>query len=107
MAAFHNRTLPESNYPVLWVDVLYEKACMDGRIVSMVVLVSCGVDNHGRRVILVIESMLEESKDAYLLLFRGLQERRMCTPRLVISDAYSGFVAAIRKGFPGTSWKWV
>ena len=49
--------------------------------------------------------MLEESEDTYLLLFRSLQERGLRTPRLVISDAHSGLVAAIRKGFPGASWQ--
>ena len=49
--------------------------------------------------------MLEESEEVYLQLFRGLQERGLCTPRLVVSDAHAGLVAAIRKGFPGASWQ--
>lgn len=72
---------------------------MNGRIVNMAVLVACGVAEHGQRDILAGEPMLEESEDTYLLLFRSLQERG-----LVISDAHSGLVAAIRKGFPGASW---
>ena len=103
--AFRNRSLSQHIYPVLWVDALYEKVRMDGRIVSMAVLVVCGVDEHGQRDILAIEPMLEESEDTYLLLFRGLQERGLRTPRLIISDAHSGLVAAIRKGFPGASWQ--
>lgn len=70
-------------------------------MVNMVVLVVCGVDEHGQRDFLAVELMLKESADTYLLLFRSLQERGLRTPRLVISDAYSGFVVAIRKGFPG------
>lgn len=65
----------------------------------------CGVDEHGRRDILAIEPMLEESEESYLQLFRGLQERGLCTPRLVISDAHAGLVAAIRKGFPRANWQ--
>lgn len=103
--AFRNRSLSQHIYPVLWVDALYEKVRMDGRIVSMAVLVVCGVDEHGQRDILAVEPMLEESEDTYLLLFRGLQERGLRTPRLIISDAHSGLVAAIRKGFPGASWQ--
>ena len=71
----------------------------------MAVLVVCGVDEHGQRDILAIEPMLEESEESYLQLFRGLQERGLCTPRLVVSDAHAGLVAAIRKGFPGASWQ--
>lgn len=103
--AFRSRSLPKEYYPVLWVDALYEKVRFDGRIVSMAVLVACGVDEHGQRDILAIEPMPEESEEPYLLLFRGLQERGLQTPRLVISDAHSGLVAAIRKGFPGASWQ--
>ena len=82
-----------------------KKVRMDGRIVSMAILVVCGVDEHGQRDILAIEPMLEESEEVYLQLFRGLQERGLCTPRLVVSDAHAGLVAAIRKGFPGASWQ--
>lgn len=103
--SFRNRSLSQRLYPVLWVDALYEKVRMDGRIVNMAVLVVCGVDEHGQRDILAIEPMLEESEDTYLLLFRSLQERGLRPPRLVISDAHSGLVAAIRKGFPGASWQ--
>ena len=92
-------------YPILWVDALYEKVRVDGRIVNIAVMVVYGVDEHGQRDILAIEPMLEESEDAYLLLFRSLQERGLRTPRLVISDAHSGLVAAIRKGVPGASWQ--
>ena len=103
--AFRSRSLSQSSYPILWVDALYEKVRMDGRIVSMAILVVCGVDEHGQRDILAIEPLLEESEEVYLQLFRGLQERGLCTPRLVVSDAHAGLVAAIRKGFPGASWQ--
>ena len=103
--SFRNRSLSERLYPILWVDALYEKVRIDGRIVNMAVMVVCGVDEHGQRDILAIEPMLEESEDTYLLLFRSLQDRGLCTPRLVISDAHFGLVTAIRKGFPGASWQ--
>lgn len=51
--------------------------------------------------ILAAEPMLEKSEDTSQLLFHSLQERSLRIPRLVIYDAYSGFMAAIRKGFPG------
>ena len=37
--AFRSRSLSQRLYPVLWVDALYEKVRMDGRIMSMAVLV--------------------------------------------------------------------
>lgn len=55
--AFRNRSLSQHLYPILWVDALYEKVRIDGRIVSMAVLVVCGVDEHGQRDILAVEPM--------------------------------------------------
>lgn len=103
--AFRTRSLAESRYPVLWVDALYEKVRMDGRVISMAILIICGVDADGRREILAVEPMLEESKESYSQLFRKLKERGLSSPSLVISDAHSGLVAAIREGFPGASWQ--
>lgn len=83
------------------MDALYEKICMDGRIVSMAVLIVCSVDEQDRRDILAVEPLPEESEDSYLLLFRTLRKRDVVTPRLVISDAHTDLTATIRKGFPG------
>lgn len=102
---FRNRPLSGNIYPVLWVDALYEKVRANGRIVSMAVLVVCGVNETGRRDILAIEPMAEESEDSYKTLFQSLQDRGLATPKLVISDAHAGLTAAIRKSFPGSSWQ--
>ena len=101
---FRSRSLSDTIYPVLWVDALYEKVRVDGRIVSMAVLIVCGVDESGRRDIIAVEPMAEESRDSYGVLFQSLKERGLTTPKLVISDAYAGLVAAIRESFPGASW---
>ena len=104
-AVFRSRSLSETLYPVLWADALYEKVRMNGRVVSMAVLVICGVDEHGHREVLAVEPMAEESRDSYLLLFQNLKGRGLATPKLIVSDANAGLVAAIREGFPGASWQ--
>ena len=43
---FRRRPLTE-RYPVIWTDALYEKIRVDGRVVSMAVLVVCGVGEQG------------------------------------------------------------
>lgn len=73
--AFRKRSLTEAVYLILWVDALYKKVRMNGRIVSMAVLVVCGVDQNGRRDIIAIEPMAEESEDSYKVLFETLKER--------------------------------
>lgn len=102
---FRNRPLSDTVYPILWVDALYEKVRIDGRIVSMAVLIVCGVDENGRRDIIAVEPMAEESRDSYGLLFQNLKERGLRTPKLVISDAHAGLVSAIRESFPGAAWQ--
>lgn len=102
--AFRNRPL-EGRYPVIWVDALYEKVRYDGRVVSMAIQVVCGVDEEGRREVLAIEPMLEESKESYRQLFTSLKERGLENPSLIVSDAHRGLVAAIQENFPGSSWQ--
>ena len=103
--AFRSRSLDGTRYPVIWADALYENVRYSGRVVSMAILIVCGVDEHGQREVLAIEPMLEESKESYKQLFESLKERGLKLPSLVISDAHSGLVAAIRESFPGASWQ--
>lgn len=39
------------------------------------------------------------------MLFQNLKDRGLSAPRLIISDAHSGLVSAIRESFPGVSWQ--
>lgn len=103
--AFRSRSLVGCRYPVLWVDALYEKVRYDGRVVSMAILLVCGVNEAGTQEVLAIEPMLEESRESYTQLFAKLKERSLQPPSLVISDAHAGLVAAIRESFSGASWQ--
>lgn len=102
---FRSRDLSEQEYPFLWTDALYEKVRQDGRVISMAILVVCGVNTQGQREILAIEPMLEESKETYKQLFASLKERGLSGVQLVISDAHLGLQAAIRESFPMASWQ--
>jgi putative transposase len=103
--AFRERSLEGERYPVIWTDALYEKVRYGGRVVSMAILIVCGVNTDGKREVLAVEPMLAESKESYSQLFEGLKSRGLATPSLVISDAHSGLVAAIQESFPGASWQ--
>lgn len=100
---FYSRPLG-TTYPMLWVDALYEKMRYGGRGVSMAILLACEVNEEGRREVLAIEPMLEESRESYKQLFEKLKERGLTKPTLVISDAHRSLVAAIGECFPGASW---
>ena len=71
--AFRNRPLTSGSYPVPWVDALYEKVRYGGRVVSMAILLVCGVNEEGKREVLALEPMLEESKESYRQLFEQLK----------------------------------
>lgn len=66
--AFRNRPL-QKTYPVLWVDALYEKIRDAHRVVNMAVQVVMGIDEDGKRDILAVQPMPEESEAAYKDLF--------------------------------------
>ena len=62
VSEFRSRPLSGTVYPVLWVDALYEKVRVNARVVSMAVLVVCGIDEHDHREVLAVEPMAEESQ---------------------------------------------
>jgi putative transposase len=74
-------------------------------VISEAILVVCGVDEHGKRDVLAVEPMAEESLESYKSVFDGLKDRCLQTPKLIISDANKGLVSAVKQCFPGTSWR--
>lgn len=102
--AFRNRRL-EKTYPVLWVDALYEKIRYDNRVINMAVEVVIGIDIDGKRDILAIEPMQEESEATYKSLFDSLKVRGLKDVWLVVSDAHKGLTKAIKELFVGWAWQ--
>ncbi len=101
---FRSRDL-DVEYPVLWVDALYEKIRDNGHVRNMAVHVVCGVKLDGTRDILAVEPMYEESEASYTVLFDKLKARGIERVWFVVSDAHKGLVSAARKSFLGSSWQ--
>ena len=101
---FTNRPL-ETEYPVIWVDALYEKIRYERRVVNSAVMVVCGLNLAGEREILAIEAMDRENEENYRCLFKRLKERGVENIWLAVSDAHPGLKAAIQKEFLGSSWQ--
>jgi len=104
VASFRNRELAEE-YPVLWVDALYEKIRDNGRVISQAVLVVYGVTCEGKREILAVEPMYDESEASWSNLFETLKARGLRKVWLVVSDAHRGIQQAVTKQFLGSSWQ--
>jgi len=101
---FRNRPL-DPHYPVIWLDALYEKIRMEGRVINMAIMVVAGVNVQGEREILSVEPFYEESEAAYTNLINKLKDRGLEKVNLAVSDAHKGLVAAISKNFLGASWQ--
>ena len=100
IARFRSRPL-DKEYPVIWVDALYEKIRFDGRVINMAVLVVAGITVDGRREILACEPMMSESDETYRMLFTTLKKRGLEKVWLCVSDAHKGLRKAVRKAFLG------
>ncbi len=105
LEAWRNRRLEAEAYPYLFVDARYEKARVDGRVVSQGVLVVSGVRDDGMREILAVEVADTESEATYRELFRSLKGRGLKGVELVVSDDHGGLKAAIARHFQGAAYQ--
>jgi len=78
---------------------------VDGKVVSMALMIAYGVNKAGSREILAVEPMFDESEDSWRAFFRKLKARGLQRICLCISDASLGIQAAVRKEWLGTSWQ--
>jgi putative transposase len=105
LRAWRMRRLEAKAYPYLFVDARYEKARVDGRVVSQGVLIVSGVRDDGLREILALEVADTESEATYQELFRSLKARGLRGVELVVSDDHQGLRAAVSRHFQGASWQ--
>jgi putative transposase len=105
LQAWRMRRLEVETYPYLFVDARYEKARVNGRVVSQGVLIVSGVRDDGFREILALEVADTESEATYHGLFRSLKARGLRGVELVVSDDHQGLRAAVERHFQGASWQ--
>lgn len=103
-AEFRSRPLAEP-YPYVWLDALYEKVRLDGRIINNAVVIAYGVKSTGVREVIAIDVVDTESKESWTTFLRGIRKRGLNGTKLVISDAHEGLKAAIGTAMPGVSWQ--
>ena len=104
IAAFRTRDL-DAEYPILWIDAIYEKIRDGNRVISMAILIVKGVNSQGVREILAVEPMYNESEATYTAVFEKLKERGIQNVWLAVSDAHKGIQAAVKKCFLGCTWQ--
>ena len=102
---FQHRALSDTSYPYVFVDATYCKARVGKRIVSQAVVVAIGVAADGRRQVLGFQVGDTESEPFWTEFFRDLKSRGLSGVQLVISDAHTGLIRAIRVAFQGAAWQ--
>lgn len=102
---WRNRPLNTLYFPYVYVDALYIKVREHDRVVSKSVHIACGVNENGHREIIGLKVNHTESNESWGNFFDYLKSRGLQSPKLVVSDAHSGLVSAIRESFLGTSWQ--
>jgi transposase-like protein len=105
LAAWRTRPLTAAAYPYLVVDARYEHVRVDGRVVTLGVLIVAGVRDDGRREILAVAEADTESEATYHELFTQLKARGLRGVELVTSDDHRGLTAATERHFQGASWQ--
>jgi putative transposase len=104
VAEFRTRSL-ETEYLFVWIDAIYEKIRVDNRVINMALMIVCGINMAGKREILAIEPMFDESKDSWASVFKNLKQRGVKRIALCVADAHQGIQQALKKELPGTSWQ--
>lgn len=92
-------------YPVIWIDAMYEKIRDGHKVRSKAIMIALGINAEGRKEILAIEPMENESTDTWTVFFDKLKARGLNHIGLVVSDAHTGIQSALKSAFIGTTWQ--
>ena len=104
ISSFRERAL-KGSYSYLIVDARYEKVRVQGRVISLAILIAIGINQDGFREFLDLEIVRSETEDYWRVFFDKLIERGLTGVRLVVSDAHQGLKKAISQCFAGSSWQ--
>ena len=105
VSAFRDRALDHIGFPYVFVDATYLNGRQHHRVVSRAVVVATGVAADGNREVLDLDVGDTEDEVFWTQFLRRLRQRGLSGVVLVISDAHTGLINAIRKTFSGTSWQ--
>jgi putative transposase len=86
----------------VWIDATYVKVRASGRIVSVAVIITVGVNTDGTREVLGMAVGPSEAEPFWTDFLRSLSLRGLRGVKLVISDSHVGLKAAIVKVFKAT-----
>jgi putative transposase len=103
--AWNERPLDEQVFPFVLVDALVLKVREQERVRAHSGMIAIGINAAGYREILGIQLGDSESESSWNSFFAWLKRRGLSGVDLVVSDAHSGLVAALRRHFQGCTWQ--
>jgi putative transposase len=96
--AFGRRDLSKKRYAYVWADGVYLKAGLEDEKAAILVLV--GINEQGRKELISVMEGYRESYESWREIWRGVKERRMASPQLVIGDGIAGLWKALVEVYP-------
>ena len=95
-----NRPL-ERRYAYIWLDAIYAKIRIEGKVNSTAVLIAIGVREDGHRDVLGLHLGNRESYYNWKGFLQSLKARGLERSELWISDEHDGLIKSIEECFPG------
>lgn len=102
---WRNSDLSAVCYPYLLADVLYLKVREKGKVLSKACHIAIGISAQGKREIIGLTLSDGESVSTWSSFFKHLKDRGLKGVKMVISDAHSGLVCAVKESFLNVSWQ--
>lgn len=96
--AWKTRDLSDLEVVYLWVDGVYVKAGLEKE--KACILVALAGLSDGTKVFVALESGFRESTESWARVLRGLRERGMSAPKLVIGDGHLGIWSGLSQVWP-------
>ncbi len=103
--AWRNRDLTHKHYPFLIVDALVIDIRRDEAIRSSDMLIVYGINEQGYREPLDFIVADSETESSWVEIFKRLKSRGLRQVDLVVSDAHTGLVMALKQQFQGAQWQ--
>lgn len=105
LTAFRECRLDHICFPYVYFDATYVHARVSHQIVSVAVVIATGVTEEGGREVLGVMVGDGETEAFWAEFMRSLRARGLSGVKLVISDAHTGLIAAIRKVMVGAAFQ--
>ena len=98
LAEWRQRPLDDLKVVYMWVDGVYVKAGLEKEKAAILVVLAALSD--GSKVVVTAMPDYRESTESWSEVLRGLKERGLECPRLVIGDGHLGIWGALRNVYP-------